>query len=345
MSSTAVVAYNTLTDVVNSYTSTDGNASYIWMAKVLHRACPLVRIMPMMASNQIMSNYGVRESYLPTPGTRRFNTGITPTASHSTPFSDNIAMFEDYSEVDKALWAIQNDPNAWRQDKDEKKVEALTQKLETTFFYGTVATDPASFNGLATRFNSTSVYPNGDSTWYYNVVDGGGATGNSGAFTSIWIIEFGKEKIYGIYPKNLPGGLQSEDLGEDTKDVSGGGSYYQVLRSHYTWFAGLVVADERCVQRIANIDTTSGVTTGIFDEDVLIQAKNHLPSSGEAPGTAILVNRTIKTQMDIRAVSQKLNTYFTQDPSGDVWGRPVTRFQGIPVIVCDKIVSTETTVS
>lgn len=343
MSSTDLLGYNTLMDVVNQYTSLDGNANFLWAAKVLHRECPLIRVMPMFPSNQIMSNIGVRESSLPTIGTRRFNYGVQPTASHSTPYTEPIAMFEDYSEVDKALWKIQNDPNAWRQEKDEKKVQAMKHKLENEFFYGSVATDPASFNGLATRFNSTSKYPNGDSTWYYNVINNGGASGNSGAFSSIWFIEFGKGKVFGLYPKNLPGGLQIEDLGEDTKDSSG--YYHQVLRTHLTWFAGMNVEDERSVVRLANVDTTAGVTTGIFDEEVMIDAKNRLPGMGEAPGTFIFVNRTIKTQMDKRAVSQKMNTYFTQEPSGDVWGRPVTKFQGIPVLVADKLLSTETTVS
>jgi hypothetical protein len=83
-----------------------------------------------------------------------------------------------------------------------------------------------------------------------------------------------------------------------------------------------------------------------FDEEVLIQLKNQLPGLGEDPGTVIFCNRTVKTQMDIRAVSQKTNTYFTQDPAtGDVWGRPVTRFQGIPVMVAEKITNTETGLS
>jgi hypothetical protein len=291
-----------------------------------------------------MSNIGVRESYIPVPVTRRFNEPISPTAAHSQGFSDPIAMFEDYSEIDKALWEIQNNPTAWRSDKDEKKVEALTQTIEYAFFYGSIATNPAQFVGLANRFKSLTTYPNNDTSWFYNVLSSGGAAANSGAFTSAWMIEMGKGKVYGIYPRNLPGGLSVRDLGESTKETTAG--LYQVLRMHFRWFAGLVVEDERCVQRICNIDTTSGVSTGIFDEETFIDAKNRLPGSGEAPGTVIFVNRLLKSQIDKRAVTQKLNTYFTQnEDTGDVWGRSVTRFQGIPIFVAEKILSTETTIS
>ena len=49
----------------------------------------------------------------------------------------------------------------------------------------------------------------------------------------------------------------------------------------------------------------------------------------------------------IRDVSQKTNAYYTQNQeSGDIWGsRLVTRFQGIQVVMCEKILNTEPTVT
>ena len=84
MGTTALVGVNSIMDVVNSYTSLDGLAKYIWAAKILARKCPFFMDMPMRPSNQIFSNIGARQTYLPTPGTRRFNEGVAPTASHSS---------------------------------------------------------------------------------------------------------------------------------------------------------------------------------------------------------------------------------------------------------------------
>jgi hypothetical protein len=83
-----------------------------------------------------------------------------------------------------------------------------------------------------------------------------------------------------------------------------------------------------------------------FDENIFIQAKNNLPRSGEGSGTVIFVNRQLKAQIDIRAVSQKINayTYFNSNET-DVFGRSVTKFQNIPIYVAEKILSTETVVS
>jgi hypothetical protein len=163
------------------------------------------------------------------------------------------------------------------------------------------------------------------------------------------MIEFGPDSVYGIYPPNTAAGLSVEDLGEVTKELSSGtgsiGSNYllQVLRTHLTWWMGMQVADERCVQRIANINPIA-LSANNFDENIFIEAKNWLPRAGEAPGTCIFVNRALKTQIDIRAVSQKINTYFTPPSNGtmDVFGKAVTQFQGIPIYVAEKLLSTET---
>jgi len=285
-----------------------------------------------------MSNIDSRRSYIPAPGTRRFNVGVAPTASHKTPFTDPIAMVEDYSEVDYALWKIQNQPNQWRQDEDAAHVEGLTEKMEDLLWYGSIVTDPAAFNGLSYRFNSSSVRPNGDSGYPYNVLLNGGAGGDT---TSLWLIEFGKNKVYGIYPKNMPGGLLIEDLGRDTANTGSGASptYMEVLRSHFAWYMGIVVKDERCVQRIANIEVSG--TTNILDEDLLIKAVNQLPGGGEAAGTAIFCTRSIKTQFDIRA-KDKTNVYYTPD---EVWGGRITRFQGIPIYMAERLIENETAVA
>jgi len=286
-----------------------------------------------------MSNIDSRRSYIPVPGTRRFNEGVALSASHKTPFSDPIAMVEDYSEVDYALWKIQNNPNQWRQDEDAAHVEGLTEKVEDLLWYGSLATDPASINGLLTRFNKLNVRPNSDSGSPYNVHDNGGATG--GSMTSLVLIEFGKNKVYGVYPKNMPGGLLLEDLGRDTANTNTLASpkYMEVLRSHFAWYVGVVVKDERCIQRIANIMPTGA--SNIFDEDVLIRAVNQLPSMGEAPGTAIFCSRNIKTQFDVRA-KDKTNVYYTPD---EVWGGRITRFQGVPIFHAERLLETESQIT
>ncbi len=216
--------------------------------------------------------------------------------------------------------------------------------------YGNLQQDPGSFNGLATRFNNLESYPNGDQSWLPNVWNGGASTGSA---TSAWFLELGKDKVYGIYPPNTPGGMMIENLGEVTKELGSGSTsgptlqyLYQVLRTHMTWRMGIQINDERCVQRVANINPVGFSGPNGFDENVFIEAKNQLPSRGEAPGTVLIMNRQICTQVDIRSVSQKLNAYTYFSPKEtDVFGRSVTKFQNIPILMSEKILNTETIVS
>lgn len=336
MTTTAVVTKNTIMDVVNSYTSLDGSAKFIAAANVLARACPFFLDMPMRASNQIFSNIGARVTYLPTPGTRRFNEGVAPTASHSTPFTEAIAMLEDYSEVDKTLYDIQNNPDQWRLEKDMGKMEAMSQKAEALIIDGKMSTDPGAFDGLSTRFYVSTHRPNGDSTWPYNVKLAGG----SSAVSSIWVVKWG-DKVYGIYPKNLPAGIKIDNLGETTAVTNSLAApyYYQVLRTHMALYFGLNIEDERYVQRLANIETSG--SSNIFDPAELVEVINNIPGGGG--GATIYAPRSIKTQMDIAAMD-KNNAWYTVDASGDVFGREVLRFRGLPVRLAETM-STETAIS
>jgi len=350
MSDQSQLGYSTLADVVGNYSSMDARAQYVQPAKVLQRACPLLQFLPMVASNNVLSNIATRTDYLPTPGTRRFNEGAPFTTSKNTPLSDPISMFVDYCVADKELVKIQNDPAAWMADQIDNHVEGFQQKLESELLYGNLAMDPGGFNGLATRFNNLESYPNGDQTWVPNVWNGG-ATGNA---TSIWAFEFGKDKVYGIYPPNSPAGLEIQTLGEQTwnlptatSGILAQGKAIQAYVTYLQWKIGIQVADERCVQRIANVNPTALSSPGGFDENLLIQALGYLPHAGNAPGTVIVVNRAVLNEMNIRAVSQKTNGYYTQNmETGDIWGsRRITRFQGIEVVMCEKLSNTETIVS
>jgi hypothetical protein len=342
----ALLGYSTLSDVVGNYTSLDSAARFVMPTRILDRMTPLVKMLPMKASNNILSNIALRTDSLPTASNRMFNQGIKSTASKNTSLNDPIALFQDRSSVDYDLWRIQNDPNAWRADQDMNHIEGLMQLMESTLFYGSIAQNIGAFNGLSTRFNNFESYPNGDTSGVFqpNVWSGGATTGPC---TSAWMIEFGEDTVYGIYPPNTQAGMSIRSIGEQQRQLAAqtgsvGDVYaYQVLETILTWYMGMQVADECCVQRIANINPVGFSGPNGFDENIFIQAKNNLRRP-DSPTVAIFVNRQLKSQIDIRAVSQKINAYTDFDRNGtDVWGKPVTTFQGIPIYVAEKLLSTE----
>jgi hypothetical protein len=315
-----------------------GNDRLLFVADTLARKNPIVREAPMMEANQTLSHVGSRDSELPTVQKRAINDGVPKSAHREIPVTAPMSLYEAWSRVDEELLKLAgaNAP-AFRQRKDRKFIESMTQSLATDIFYGSVASDALAFNGLATMFNSSTTYPNNDSSWYYNVQLEGGSGGDT---SSIWVIEWGEEKCHLIYPKNTMGGIEINDLGEQVTSGVTANTEYVALVTQFIWRTGLFVADERCVQRVANIEVSGASNT--FNDDTLLRAVNRLPEMGEDPNTRIYVNRDIRTAMDIR-VKDKNNMYYRE--VDNAFGKPVTLFRGIPVQICDAITSTETAAS
>jgi hypothetical protein len=316
------------------------NSTLLFVAETLARKNPIVREVPILEANQALSHVGSRQSSLPTVYKRALNDGVVKSAHKEVPVTAPMSLFETMSQIDVEILKLAGDKAAaMRQRKDKAFIEAMAQSVADEIFYGSVGDDPLGFNGLATIFDSSTTYPNGDSGWYYNVQLQGGSGSDT---TSIWAIEWGPEKTHLIYPKGTQGGIEINDLGKLLVSGVTSSSYFLAWVTQFIWRCGLFVQDERCVQRIANIETASTATDYIFDDDKLIRALNQLPNMGEDPLTRIYVNRTIRTQMDIR-LKDKNNVNYTAN--NDAFGKPVLYFRGVPVQVCDGILNTETAIS
>src|SRR5574343_711103 len=320
----------TLVDIVK-----DSSLNITEFANVLARKNPIVREAPMMEANQALTHIGSKSSSLPTVQKRALNDGVPKSTHKEVPVTAPMSLFEAMSQVDEELLRLAgaNAPQ-FRARKDSAFAEAMTKDVADEIFYGSIASDVLGFNGFATLFNSSTVRPNGDSTWPYNVLLNGGS-GSDG--TSIYIVEWGMDKCHLIYPKGTVGGLEYVDLGKQLVTGITASTQFVAYVSQFKWRCGLFVADDRCVQRIANIELSGA--DNIFDEDKIIEALGNLPDEGENPNTRIYVNRTIKTQMRIR-LKDKNNVHFTPESA---WGQKVLSFDGIPVVTCDAI-TTETTV-
>ena len=313
------------------------NGRLLFVADVLSRKNPIVKEVPIIEANQALTHIGTRDIVLPTVQKRAVNDGVPYSAHKEAQITAPMSLFETMSKVDEEILRLAGaNASGVRQRKDRKFIEAMAQSVADEIFYGSLADDVLGFNGLSVLFASTSTYPNDDSTWYYNVLDGG-ATGST--TTSIWIIEWGDDKAHLIYPKGTQGGIEINDLGKQLISGVTASTQYVGYVTQFKWRCGLFVADERCVQRIANVASTG--TSNIFSDDDMITMINRLPDMGENPLTRIYVNRTVRTQMDIR-VKDKNNVNYTADK--DPFGKPMLYFRGIPVQVCDGITNAETAI-
>jgi hypothetical protein len=241
---------------------------------------------------------------------------------------ESMEMFESYSRIDERLIRRARSPEQFRAQRNAMRVRGMGKSWHTRFFYGTEADGPENVNGLTTRYNALSmsnVYDNGDNT--------------ADEQTSIWVVQWGQEGCHLIYPRGDKTVIEEKDLGVQLITDSDGA--YTALVSHYMINWGLVVADDRSVQRIANVATTGSTNT--FDDDLLIGAINELPDPGQLDRVRIYVNRTVKTQMDIALKDKNNVNYGITNAFGGPGG--MLTFKGIPVRMVDRIVNTEAVVS
>jgi hypothetical protein len=268
---------------------------------------------------------------LPAVAWRLLNYGVTKSKSTSAQVDDTAGMLEGYSEVDKALADLNGNSAAFRLSEDTAFLQAMSQEMASTLWYGNTATDPKKFLGLSPRYASLSA-ANAD-----NIIDGGG-TGSDN--TSIWLVTWSEAATHLIFPKGSRAGLQSRDLGEETLlDAAGG--LYQGYRSHYKWDVGLTTRDWRHNVRICNIDVSDlsgGSPANIIK--LMVRALHLLPT--DTVGSPVFyVNRTVMTWLDIQMMtSTNVNLRLSEAA-----GQNVLTFRGIPIRRSDALLSTESRVT
>lgn len=269
------------------------------------------------------------------PTWRAMYGGVQPTKSTTTKVVDTCGMLEDYSEIDKALADLNGNTADFRLSEDMAKIEGFNQTFSQTLFYGSEVQTPESFTGFAPRFNSLSA-ANAD-----NIVQ---SSGSGSDLASIWLIVWGPQSVFCIYPKGSTAGLHMEDKGQVTvENIDGAGGRMEAYRTHYRWDSGLVVKDWRYVVR-GQVDTgslTKNAATGDDIIDTMTQMLELLPNTVSGR-PAFYVNRTVRSYLRRQIVNKVAPGTLTMD---SVAGKRVMIFDDVPVRRCDSLLNTETKIA
>lgn len=316
----------TLADVM-ARTGADGRL--LTVVEMLNETNEVLDDLVMIEANGTTGHKTTIRSGLPEATWRMFYQGVQPSKS-TVLSSDPIGTFEAYAETDKALCDLNGNSAAWRMNEERAFLEAMAQKMAQTLFYGSQAQNGAAFNGLAPRFSDLHAEN------ARNIVDAGGTGADN---TSIWLLVWGANTCHGIYPKGTKAGLQHHDLGEVTLHDENNGRY-QGYRSHYKWDLGLSVRDWRYVVRIANVDVkklTKDGKAGADLIDLMTQAVELIPNLN-AGKAVFYCNREIRSILRRQIANRVVGSTLTME---EVAGKKVVAFDGIPVRICDQLLSTE----
>ena len=266
---------------------------------------------------------------LPTVAWRLLNNGVQPSKSTTAQIDEGCGMLEAWSEVDVELAKLNGNTSAFRLSEAQAFIEAMNQEMASTLFYGNSSTSPEEFTGLSVRYSSTTA-GNGQNI----VLGGGGGQDNM----SIWLIGWGAQSIFGIFPKGSKAGLEHKDLGEETVEATAGiaGTRMRAFRDMWMWKCGVALRDWRYSVRIPNIDLSALITkTSAADIiELMIKAIHRIPNI-RAVRPVFYMNRTIVEMLDIMRRDDVIAGGGLSFDNVD--GKIQYTFRGIPIRVCDSL--------
>jgi len=284
---------------------------------------------------------------LPTPSRRVYNQGVKASLAGVAKQVATCSEYADWAKFDASLAELGGNLSELRAQEDALHIEALGQLVASDMFYANRNSDPTQFTGLANIYNTVNT---ATSPIANNVIDMGG-TGSTN--TSMWLIGWGPKQIHTIFPKGTQAGLIHKDMGLDWA-LDSNSNEFLAYRTYISWKIGLAIHDWRFGVRACNIDITQlngGSAPNLINALVKMVHRPPVMPVGVAPvqtsdtrmdktmmaRSAIYVNRTIQTYLDLQAMN-KTNVLLKMEE----WdGEAVTTFRGIPIRCVDAILDTE----
>jgi major capsid protein gp7 len=277
---------------------------------------------------------------LPTVAWRLLNQGVAPSKSTTTQVDHQAGMLEAWSEVDCDLAKLNGNVNRFRMSESKAFTEAMSQEMAQTLFYGNSGLAMEEFTGLTPYYSAISGATNGS-----HVISGGG-TGSDNS--SIWLVVWGDQTVFGLFPKGSKAGLIHQDFGEETVETTAGvgGNRMRAYRERFQWKAGLALRDWRYAVRICNIDISLLVaqSAGTFANlsTLMIKAIYRIPNI-RAGKAVFYMNRTCMEMLDIIRRTDVISGGGLDFSVVD--GKRINTFRGIPIRIVDQLTEAEATVS
>lgn len=314
----------------------DPNGSVPTIVELLSQTNEILRDMLWKMGNLPTGERTTVRTGLPTVAWRLLNQATATSKSTTAQIDEGCGMLEAWSEVDVELANLNGNQAEFRLSEGMAFIEAMNQEMAQTLFYGNSGTAPEEFLGLAPRYSDPTA-TNGS-----NVIDAG-ATGSDN--TSIWLVGWGANSVFGIFPKGSIAGLKHDNYGEQT--ITGtagiGGTRMRAFQDRWQWKAGIALKDWRFVIRIGSIDVSNlvGVSSAADIIELMIKAIYRIPNISSVK-PVFYMNRTCIEMLDILRRNDVISG--GQLSYNVVDGRMEYAFRGIPIRLCDAILETESLV-
>jgi hypothetical protein len=327
---TDLSAVYTLLDIAKTHL----NKVQLDVAQLLHKRNGILRFAGWEQANMLTSHVYSKEVGLPDAVERAIGEGSVAAKPQVGQGEESLSYIESRSEIDIIMQRIKGAGfAAWRYAMDLIHSEGLGQGMATRLFYGTGV--PGKIKGLNVRYGVTGCS---------NVKNAGGAVAT--ANTSLYVIQPGKYGMNLLYGEaanpgdagdEYSGGfIRMQDMGiEPIVTVVATGAMLHKYITLWDIFMGICVYDDRAVQRLCNINTTTGA--GEVDPD---QVKWMIESLPDPEGEKyIFCNRMARYQLWKNLVNKTL--YTTQ---ADKYGVMRDNFAGAFIVLTEALTNVEAVV-
>lgn len=267
---------------------------------------------------------------LPSVEWGKANRGTLPTKGTDDKAMETCGWIEGRSEIHDVVADIGGRRAQTRLRTEKKFATAMRNEMASSIFYASDAATPEKIRGLTPRLNLSA----GNVAANQIVKVDAAAAGSDQA--SIWIIGWGLDKVFGMFPKGMPGGLTHKDLGEIDSEQADGRKL-RVLASLWRWWMGLVVMDWRYIVRICNIDRSLLSKTADTLVPALMDGLSQMKSLTDCK-PIIYCDRQIDTYLWHQSRTMASNSSLRYDM---IEGKPVGSVKGIPIHIEDSLRTNE----
>ena len=313
---------------------TDPNGNTPAVAELLSQSNEILEDAVFMEGNLPTGHRVVIRTGLPSVYWRSINQGVPTSKSTTAQVDEAVGMLEAYARVDVDLAKLNGNTAAFRLSEDTAFLEAMNQQQANTMLYGNPGSDPRQYLGLGPRYGTISGAGNAQ-----NIIDAGGTASNN---ASIYLVVWGENTVFNIFPKGSAAGLVSKDQ-EQMTVYDANNNPYEAYQTHYQWKNGLVVKDWRYVVRICNINTANLVSeSGAADlVKLMSRALDRIPNLGMGRA-AFYMNRTLYSMLRVQGLNKSQNAV-TIEKGLNQFGNPTTwaAFEGVPLRRVDQLLNTE----
>jgi len=300
------------------------------IAEILTQFNPILQDMPVTEGNMTTGHKFFMRTGTALPTWMKVNGFINPTKSTTIPVQQSCGRLSQMCSIDPEMADLGGNRAAFVRNQEIGAMQGMSDEMAQTLFSGNESTEPEAFTGFGPYYNLSTGNENS-----VNVIKSDdAATTNS----DIWLCKWG-QWLHGFFPKGTRGGLEYQNRGEQLVGGTVAGSLAYRLISTFDWRLGLAIEDWRYAARAhfgyTLADTYLSAGTGKSIIEMMIQLEERMPTG---PGRPVYYASRKGMEYIRLQMLKKVGNNLTFET---VAGKPVTMFNGIPVIRTDAILDNQ----